>query len=415
MSRDDLLWLDGPPDDDPTAALLRDVLHRQADAVRPSPDGLRRIRAEIARDPRRVLPVRGRRHLTPLVAAAAAAVVVAAGATFTVRAVTHRGPSTVSVATIAQMVDRHEVEEAPAASLPVYVAARENGKVVLFREFRQVGGAGGVDDRVAQAVELALTGRPLDPDYTQLFAATPVPNVTAKVTAGRIDLDISPAPRASSITPTWEEARVAVQQLLWTATATATVAARSAPPGSPAVAGTVPPGGRRVRITLDGRSDVPFFGRYSLDRDLRREVDPSLDPRAKAWIIDPAENAPLHGRLDAAGDAVAIGEASVFVRLSRDGVVVRQEVVPLVASEASGGSRPPLAGQRGTWRIDGWDVSAPGRYELAVYAPTVDAPPADPGGTSPDPGAVTGAGPGTAPATDAADAVWWDTRSFTVS
>ena len=418
MSRDDVVRLDDPPDDEPTASLLREVLRRQADAVQPSPDGLRRIRAEIAHRPRRVLPMRGRGHLTPLVAAAAAAVVVAAGATFAVRTVTHRVPSTVSVTTTSdQLVDQHEVAEAPAASLPVYVAARENGEVVLFREFRRVGGPTGVDDRVAQAVELAITGTPQDPGRAQLFAPGPAPRVTARVTAGRIDLDISPAPLARSPEPTWEEARVAAQQLVWTATATAAVAAQSAPPGSPAVESSVPPGGRRVRITLGERSDVALFGRYPLDRDLRREVDPSLDPRAKAWIIDPAENARLHGQLDADGDAVAIGTASVLVRLSRDGVVVREEPVPLVASEVSGGRRPPLAGQRGTWRIQGWDVSRPGRYALVVYAPAADAPPAEPATATLGPSTVSGPGPGPAPyaaGADPADALWWDAHSFTV-
>ena len=63
---------DLPDRDDPTAALLRTVLHREADAVEPSPDGYTRIRAEIERS-RPTRAARAGRRLAPLLAAAAAA------------------------------------------------------------------------------------------------------------------------------------------------------------------------------------------------------------------------------------------------------------------------------------------------------------------------------------------------------
>ena len=408
MTSDDPFPLGGPPDDDPTAALLRDVLHRQADAVQPSPDGLRRIQAKIALQPRRVLPLRRRRRVTPLLAAVAAAVVVAAVGTAGVRALVQHRANVAAVAAAAQVqrqVAAREAQAAPTASLPVYVAARQNGRTVLFREFRAAS-TRGVDAQVAEAVRSAIVVPPDDPDYTQLFAPEPEPTVVARVTWDRIELDISPAPRPRSPGVSREDATLALQQLVWTATATAAVAAKSAPPGSPANARPVPPGGRSVHITLDHRANQRLFDVVRLDADFTRMPDKGDDPRAKAWIIDPRERTrQARGTLDADGDAVALGQAQVLVVLARDGLVVRAERVPLTQSEPSGGVRPPLPGQRGEWRIAGWDVVRSGSYELLVFAP---APPAPGPGTS-LPIALTDVPSGTSAG------LWSDSKIFTVS
>jgi hypothetical protein len=281
----------------------------------------------------------------------------------------------------------------------VYVAARQNGRTVLFREFRPAT-TRGVDAQVAEAVRAAIVEAPEDPDYTQLFAHDPQPTVVARVTWQRIDVDISPAPLARSGDVTRDDANVALQQLVWTATATAAVAARSAPPGSDVNARPVPPGGRSVHITLDHSTDRRLFGIVPLDADFKRTPDKGDDPRAKVWIIDPRERTrQTRGSLTADGDAVAIGQASVLVVLARDDVVVDAELVPLTQSEPSGGTRPPLPGQRGEWRVSGWDVSRAGSYELVASAPASAVP-----------------APGTRLSTlhGAADGDWTDSKVFTV-
>lgn len=408
MNRDDPFPLDGPPDDEPTAALLRGVLQRQADAVRPSPDGLRRIQAQIAQQPHRRLPPRRLLRGTPLLAAVASVVALAVAGTAGVRAVAQHRAEVAAVAAAArveQQVATREVRAAPAASLPVYVAGVQNGRAVLFREFRTTG-TQGVDSQVAEAVRAAIVDHPDDGDYVQLFGPEPEVTVTARVTSQRIDLDISPPPRPRPAGLAWDDANVALQQLVWTATATASVVAQTAPPGSPVNARPVPAGGRAVHITLDHGSDSRLFDLIPLNADFQRTPDKGNDPRAKVWIIDPREKSPhARGSLDADGDAVALGQASVQVVLARDGVVVHAADVPLAQSEPSGGTRPPLSGQRGEWRISGWDVSQPGRYDLIVSAPTTGALPTEGSRLSAAEGPF---GAGTS------GARWWDSKTFTV-
>jgi hypothetical protein len=402
VTHDDPFPLNGPSDDDPAGALLREVLHRQADAVQPSPDGLRRIQERIAQQPHPVLTLRRRRHGTSLLAAVAAALVLATAATAAVRAVIRNRAEAAAVAVAARVerqVAAREVQAAPAASLPLYVAARQNGKTVLFREFRKAT-TRGVDAQVAEAVRAAMVDAPQDPDYSQLFASQPEPTVVARVTWQRIDLDISPAPAPRSVAVSRDDADVAVQQLVWTATATAAVAAQSAPPGSAVNARAVPPGGRSVRITVNHGAQERLFGIVPLDADFKRVPDKGDDPRAKVWITNPREKSQqARGSLDADGDGVAIGQASVLVVLARDGVVVQAELVPLTQSEPSGGTRPPLPGQRGEWRISGWDISRRGRYQLVVSAPPASAVPV--AGTRVTPQSVAGSG-------------WSDSKVFTV-
>ena len=222
--------LDTPDDDDPTARLLRGALQREADAVQPSADGLRRIRAEIeSRTPHPV--TRLARRWTPLVAAAAVLALIATAGGL----VLHwrpRGPSQASAASgaIIATMDQAEARTAPAATVPVYVVGFQGGRPVLFREFRPTR-ATDEQGMIADAVRLALTARPLDPKYTRLFAAPSGTKVIARVTPAQIGLDIAPAPKAVPGV-TAAEAQIAQQQLVWTATATAAVVESG--PGSPA-------------------------------------------------------------------------------------------------------------------------------------------------------------------------------------
>jgi hypothetical protein len=374
---------DLPDPNDPTAVLLRTVLHREADAVEPSPDGYARIRAEIERRApgRTVRTARTARRLTPLLAAAAALVVVATAGTVAVRSLRQQSQAHPASRGVTVRTVDNDVRETPASALPVYVAARQNKRVVLFREFRR-STVHGVEAKVEQAVTIALTGSPLDPDHTQLFARDPSLRVRAHVTDTSIVLALSRAPRPAD-PPTPADAEAAVQQLVWTATAAAAVAA-------PAVQQP-----RSVTITVDGAPPA-LFGLARLDRTLTRTVDP--DPRAPVWI-DLSEGQVLgRGILRAGGDGTDLGGSTIRVVLRNDaGVTIRDEVVPLQRTDPQGTPLGPVAkGQRGQWSISGWPIPRPGTYTLFVCTPA-DVPRA------------LIQDPATLPA-----GTWWDSRTFVV-
>jgi hypothetical protein len=398
--------LDGH-DDDPTATLLRDVLHREAEAVQPSADGLRRIRADIARQPPHHAPRLARRW-TPIVAAAAVVALLAGAGGLVLRWRPHTSPQApaASGAIIATM-DQAEARTAPAASVPVYVVGRQGGRPVLFREFRssRATDEGGM---VEEAVRLAVTARPLDPHYIQLFAASRGTKVTARVTPAQIRLDISPAPKAVPGV-TAADAQVAQQQLVWTATATAAVAESS--PGTPVRSTSVgykQPGLRPVIITLGGNPHAALLGLAPLDADGNQglvrhtHVRGYQDPRADVWIGDLVEDRRLRpGRQTVTGDAVARADGLVHLLLLADGRRMLDTTVPLGSSEESQFKAPPRPGERGHWTVD-LDLSEPGSYTLVVWTGT---------GTPP------GAGPAPTPAGQrtSASTVESDSKTFVVS
>jgi hypothetical protein len=259
--------------------------------------------------------------------------------------------------------------------VPVYVVGHQGGRTVLFREFRATRATDG-QGMVEDAVRLAVTARPLDPHYTQLFAALPGTKVTARVTPRQIRLDISPAPKAVPGV-TAEDAEIAEQQLIWTATAAAAVAESSARAPSPsATAGYKQPGLRPVSITLDGKRGAALLGLAPLDADgsqgsLRHgRVGGDQDPRADVWIGDVTEGQRFRaGRQTVTGDAVSRADGLVHLQLFREEVLVLDTTLPLDTSEESQFKAPPRAGERGHWRAD-LDLSQPGSYTLVVRAGT---------------------------------------------
>jgi hypothetical protein len=139
-----------------------------------------------------------------------------------------------------------------------------------------------------------------------------------------LTLDLSPAPRSASGTPSPQEATAALQQLVWTATAAA---------------------GRRC-----GRSGSPstargsLFGLVALDRPFDRQFEG--DPRAPVWVIDPAEGAQVGPRrAHADGRRRRHGRAAVRVRLLRGASELAAQDVPLTPLPGAAG--PVRPGQRG--------------------------------------------------------------------
>jgi hypothetical protein len=262
---------------------------------------------------------------------------------------------------------------------------------VLFREFRS-SHATDEEGMIEDAVRLAVTARPLDPHYTQLFAASPGTKVTARVTPAQIRLDISPAPTAVH-GATAADAQVAQQQLVWTATATAAVAESG--PGTPVPttsAGYKQPGLRPVSITLGGRPHGALLGLAPVDADgsqglvRHTRVRGYQDPRADVWIGDLIEGRRFPpGRQTVTGDAVARADGLVHLVLLYDGMRALDTTLPLDTSEESQFKAPPRPGERGHWSVD-LDLSEPGSYTLVVWT-----------GTGPPPAASSGAGSAPAP------------------
>jgi hypothetical protein len=366
--------LDAVPDDDPTATMLRTVLHREADAVQPSLDGLSRIRAEIARQ----APGPGTRLLrrsAPLLAAAAVVLVLAGAGGLVVRwrGQTRDGAPVASGALVATM-DQNEARSTPAATVPVYVTGRQGGRTVLFREFRATT-ADDEEHMVADAVRLAVTTKPLDPRYTTLFAAAGDTTVTAHVTGAQIKVDISPAPQpAPGVSKA--DAVIAAQQIVWTATAAASVAESGAGPTRGRDAGYKQPGLRPVSVTLEGRRGATLFGMSQLDRD----PNPGMvryaylkgyqDPRADVWIGDVTHGQHFdRGHQQITGDAVSRADGVVHLVLYRNSRRIFATQLGLGTSEESGFTAAPKPGERGHWSID-LDLAQAGTYELLVWTGT---------------------------------------------
>ena len=347
-----------------------------------------------------------------MLAAAAALLVVAGGGTAAVRAL-HRPPAVAEVGSIiVKQSSVSDVKATPASALPVYVAARQRGRVVLFREFRTVRGLAGADAQVGEAVRLALTQNPLDADYVQLFSPSPAPTVRATVTPQTISVDISPAPRPRYRPVTPDEAKAAVTSS--SGRPRPRRRRRRRRPGPPPPSRHRRSSRRCTSRSAAGRPvdvrDLPGRSRPEARGRRRRPARGCLDHRRRRR--QPAQP----GLLSASGDAVAVDDAQVLVVLRRNGDLVRSEDVPLTASEASSGTRPPRPGERGGWSIRDWDATKPGTYTLEVYAPaSLTAPVGTPAPALSPPARPTPASAAySSQVTVDADDHWTDTKTFTV-
>lgn len=149
--------------------------------------------------------------------------------------------------------------------IPVYWVAESRGSFRLYREFRTVPDAGGP---IASAVAAMTRMTPLDPDYTTPWK--PASRVTATQTGQAITVDLS-ADAISNTQVGSELAGTAVQQLVYTATAAASVA------GTPATT---------VRITIDGQP-ADAWGVVRLGEPTPRA--PMAEAHAHAWVTSPQE------------------------------------------------------------------------------------------------------------------------------
>ena len=378
-----------PGPDDATAALLRGVLRREAETVQPSPDGLARILAAArppsppadppdalgsAADGRPLLrPARpgrfggtvplARRPLTlmgtcgerprglvrwmPMLSAAAAVMVVCAGLGMArlgwlgwlkgpgLDAVAGRPPVTAPART------------SPAEPLPVYLVERQNGHWALVREFVPTTLTDPAD-RLTTAMRLAVSGTGTDPDHTSAWRAAGLPATAAQVTARRDAAGLVvrlPGPLLGSAPKDARDARdappaqLAVQQLVWTATAT-----------------THTTGAVRVEGPTPG---AVLFGGYRLGGNATRD---SSD-RAPVWVASVGDGQRLvPGRAVIAGDAARTARGTVTWRLlDPTGVQVDGGQAPL-RQETQDSVR---VGDRGVWEV-ALQLPTTGRYRFEV-------------------------------------------------
>jgi hypothetical protein len=206
----------------------------------------------------------------------------------------------------------------------------------LYREFARLpGGDGSVGARTRAAVSAMLGRPPADRDYASAWPAGAGVR-DARVAAGTVTVDLSGAASAVAEDLGADRARVAVQQLVWTATAAS---------GVPA-----------VRLLLDGRPAGPLFGHVPAAGPLRRA--PLVDVVAPVWLIGPQDDAVV-GRRVSVHVAGFVFEATARLRVRRGAEVVLDRSLTLSAgAPAQGEARVTVTLSPGTYVFEAFEASA---------------------------------------------------------
>lgn len=319
--------------------LLRRSLSHEAGTVEVAPDALGRIRERIER--RRApwwLPAPGLR------VAAVAAVAVATVAAVVVgldAGLPH--PGTTGLSGTGRVTGGGSPAGRPVATanLPVYYLgpASEGGR--LYREYHQIPVSGAsVTARVEAAVGAMLGLPPSDPDYRSPWpdgarvagVSVDGPTVTVDLT-GAATGDIDPG-----------TARMALEQLVWTATAA------SVPPGRSA-------GLTGVRLRVDGRAVTELWGVPVPGQPLHRRA--AVDVLAPIWVIDPQQGA-TEGHDFTVNLAGIVPEATMRLRIrTAGGAVVSDQSVHLsTGAPQVGAASVKITGlPAGSYTVEGYLVS----------------------------------------------------------
>ncbi len=148
--------------------------------------------------------------------------------------------------------------------LPVYWLGRDNN--LLYREFLPDESAG---DPIAAAIWAMTSAQPVDDDYYTPWQQASAVN-TSISTDNVITVDITSDAFGGDVAK--ETASMAIQQLVYTATAAAANAGLIAS-GSPS----------SVRVLVDGKAGYVAFGAIELGAELQRNAE-AVGP---VWIINP--------------------------------------------------------------------------------------------------------------------------------
>jgi Immunoglobulin-like domain of bacterial spore germination/Sporulation and spore germination len=326
-------------DSDPIVRRLRQALAQEAEMVHPDQNGLEEITRRTSDTRRRPWAP----WLAGLAAAAVAAVVVGV-------AVTQTGGNNQPVAAPSPSASASEpsgtgsptgsptgTTTAPApeplSGIPVYWVGQSKTRPWLYREFRDVPDAGGA---VASAVAAMTREAPLDPDYSTPWKPASRVEVTQSGEALTVDLS---ADAFSGTQVGSELAALAVQQLVYTATAAAQVA------GTPA---------STVTITVDGQP-YDAWGVVRVGQPTQRAQ--LSDVQAPTWVLSPSEGATVPaGAVAFTGYGTAFEATFLWEVRTASGHVV-----------ADGNT---MGGSMGTYGDFSFTADlAPGDYTVEVYQP----------------------------------------------
>ena len=247
------------------------------------------------------------------------------------------------------------------AKAPVYWLGKARDGVYLYREFRD---ADGKDNPIATALRIMMSQKPLDPHY---FTPWQPPKKLAASVSGRNYITVDVSSDAFNTGVDEATAQLAVQQLVYTATAAA------------ASSGLVDSGQPiSVMLLVDGRTSQLAFDRVQLGQLMQR--DPSMV--APVWIIDPQEGTQLTGALKVFGRGNVPGTAYAWQILHHDAQGTKSTYV---SGTVTSGSQP---GHLGEFTFS---VNLPaGDYEVRIL-------PADDASAPPTAGTSA-----------------WDSKSFTI-
>ena len=243
------------------------------------------------------------------VGAAAATVLVIGGAAWLAQSQSDQPPAASPVKPQSSASAQPSAEASPPrnASVPAYYVGDTAGGPRLFAEERHVADATGTDLQVA--VDEALSGQPLDPDYDPW----PVSGVAAKATTadGVITIDLS-----GLSGPTGElddaDARIALQALVWTADA--------------ATKSTLP-----VQFLVDGKPSDTLLATDVSSPVPPTSADSALSP---VQVTSPTEGATVPTQFEVTGrastfEANVVWELRQGERTVRNGFTTAQECCTL--------------------------------------------------------------------------------------
>nr|WP_240898648.1 GerMN domain-containing protein [Kocuria sediminis] len=220
--------------------------------------------------------------------------------------------------------------------VPVYWVGAADGEQRLFREFRDATEGPTAVDPIAAAAAMLTTAAPQDPGYRTLWS--PADQVGSSTSPdGTITVDLPAEAFGTGLDE--QDARLALQQLAHTVTATASSTGLLPQNAEP-----------EVVVLVDGRAREEVFGSVRLDGPLR--PDGSLE--APLWLLDPQEGPHPEGAVEISGRALeGVGDCRWAVR-DEDGATV------------AGGAVGTTARDDGTVGFRTEVELTPGRYEVEV-------------------------------------------------
>jgi Sporulation and spore germination len=308
-----------------TEETLRKILAAEAESVEVAPDALQAIRGRIARRRSRWWRSWRPQGLAMLTFTGGTAVVAAAAVALALV----QAPKVKRVPQAPAGPPAVVQPAGPTANVPVYYLGDTGLGTRLFREYHVVPVDGtDVAARTRAAVQLMLTtDSPADPDYR-----TPWGNATVNsvwIEGDTVSVDLHDVPQSPV-----PDAQLAVQQLIWTATAAS--------------------GTTGLRVTVDGHQVSRLWGFGGLDARLGRA--PRADIQAPVWLIDPQQGAQV-------GTTFAVYVAAIV-----PGGTVQLTVTPVgggqplvVKSLPMGASAPQLGEVHLSVTV------APGRYTVSAF------------------------------------------------